>query len=435
MARDSTGFCGPDGDDMELQLSSDEGDEAITMAKYCHENQWISNPNGFIDFKEEQIFGNAKLVRKAIKNDINRYTVKCKNETCDWRFHASYLLNGLTFMIMSVRGGHSLCLRTTSNMEANFKWVSEVVRTTIMTDPTILPKVLKNELQEKYAIKCDSQIIYKAKKRVLKNLKADHMNSYAKIKQYANTWPRAGSRYYFRHIIANFRATFENLNMTEKLWAASRVGDAAGFKEVMESINNDLVKARHTFDPRIKSDHNTNNMSECFNSWIKDDRDKPILTLMESLRRKVMKFEYGISLYARGRINDNDKEGKKLRVIYGRGNITRRSIYSTKKMLFNLKEKTCNCGLWEFSGILCKHALVAFSLNNQFFLESVHWYYSKEAMKLTYNGNINLLVQVKGNQLKLQSNSDCFFNTVFEFCMKVCLFNIFNGKLEKIIHF
>ncbi|KAL5827395.1 hypothetical protein ACOSQ4_019192 [Xanthoceras sorbifolium] len=312
MARDSTGFCGPDGDDMDMLFK-------------------------------------ARFMLTKIKNDINRYTVKCKNETCDWRFHASYLLNGLTFMIMS------------------------------------------NELQEKYAIKCDSQIIYKAKKRVLKNLKADHMNSYAKIKQYANllhdalwddnmpicfisdkrrglildyeqTWPRAGSRYYFRHIIANFRATFENLNMTEKLWAASRVGDAAGFKEVMESINNDLVKARHTFDPRIKSDHNTNNMSECFNSWIKDDRDKPILTLMESLRRKVM-------------VRFHEK----------------RSIYSTKKMLFNLKEKTCNCGLWEFSGILCKHALVAFSLNNQFFLESVHWYYSKEAMKLTYNGNINLV--------------------------------------------
>ncbi|KAL5762721.1 hypothetical protein ACOSP7_018985 [Xanthoceras sorbifolium] len=138
----------------------------------------------------------ARFMLTKIKNDINRYTVKCKNETCDWRFHASYLLNGLTFMIMN----------------------------------------------------------------------------------YEQTWPRAGSRYYFRHIIANFRATFENLNMTEKLWAASRVGDAAGFKEVMESINNDLVK----------SDHNTNNMSECFNSWIKDDRDKPILTLMESLRRKVM---------------------------------------------------------------------------------------------------------------------------------------------------
>ncbi|KAL5760568.1 hypothetical protein ACOSQ2_019406 [Xanthoceras sorbifolium] len=175
---------------MELQLLNVEGDEAIAIAKYCHENQWTSNLYGFIDFKEGQIFGNAKLVRKAvkqyaiqvgfmltkIKNDKSRYIVKCKNETCDWRFHASCLPDGLTFMIRSVQGGHSFCLRTTSNMEANSKWVSEVVGIAIMANPNILPKVLKIELQEKYAIKCDSQTIYRAKTRVLKNLKVDHVN-------------------------------------------------------------------------------------------------------------------------------------------------------------------------------------------------------------------------------------------------------------------
>ncbi|KAL5847893.1 hypothetical protein ACOSQ3_011417 [Xanthoceras sorbifolium] len=345
----SAGFCDPDGDYM-----------TIAIAKYCHENQWTPNLNRSIDFQEGQIFGNAKLVRKAvkqyaiqegfmltkIKNDRSRYTVKCKNETCDWKFHTSCLPDRLTFMIRS--------------------------------------------LQEKYAIKCDSQTIYKAKKRVLKNLKVDHVNSYAKIRQYANvekrdtwvwflellydalgwddnrsvcfisdrqkdlvsaleqTWPRA-------------RTTFKNLNMTGKLWAASRVGYVAGFKEVMESIKDDSVKAydylmkagpdkwaRYTFDPRIKSDHNTNNI------------DKPILTLMESLRRKVM-------------VRFHEK----------------RLIYSTKKMLVTLKEKTCNCRLWEISGIPCEHTLTAFSFNRQFAHESVHWYYSNEALKLTYGGNIN----------------------------------------------
>ncbi|KAL5762964.1 hypothetical protein ACOSP7_019228 [Xanthoceras sorbifolium] len=154
MVRTSAGFCDPDGDDIKLQLLSDEGDETIAVAKYCHENQWTPKPNGSIDFKEGQIFGNAKLVRKVvkqyaiqegfmltkIKNDRTRYTIKCKNETSLER-----------------------------------------------------------------------------------------------------TWPRVGSQYYFRHIIANFRATLKNLNMTGKLWVASRVGDAAGFKEVMESINDDNV--------------------------------------------------------------------------------------------------------------------------------------------------------------------------------------------------
>ncbi|KAL5767892.1 hypothetical protein ACOSQ2_014675 [Xanthoceras sorbifolium] len=374
----SAGFCDPNGDDMEKAVKQYAIQKGFMLTK--------------------------------IKNDRSRYTVKCKNETCDWRFHTSCLPDRLTFMIRSVQGGHSFYLRTTSNKEANSKWVSEVVGTAIMANPTILPEVLKTELQEKYAIKCDSQTIYIAKKRVLKNLKVDHVNSYAKIRQYANivqkglvstleqTWPQVGSQYCFKHIVANFRATFKNLNMTRKLWAASRVGYAAGFKEVMESIKDDSVKAYdylmkarpdkwacHTFDPRIKSDHNTNNMSECFNSWIKDDRDKLILTLMESLKRKVMvrfhekweeveKFEDGISPYARGRINDNDKEGRKLHVFHGR-------------------EKTCNCRLWEISGIPCEHALAAFSFNRQFAHKSVHWNYSNEALKLTYGGNINPVLE------------------------------------------
>ncbi|KAK3206387.1 hypothetical protein Dsin_020709 [Dipteronia sinensis] len=98
------------------------------------------------------------------------------------------------------------------------------------------------------------------------------------------TWPRAGKRHCFRHIIANFNATYKNLIMTGKLCAASRSGDAAKFKAIMESIKEESVQAynylmkakpkrwaRHTFDHRIKSDHNTNNMSECFNNWIKED--------------------------------------------------------------------------------------------------------------------------------------------------------------------
>ncbi|KAL5775588.1 hypothetical protein ACOSP7_013145 [Xanthoceras sorbifolium] len=144
-------------------------------------------------------------------------------------------------------------------------------------------------------------------------------------------------------MLSNFRSTFKNLNMNGKLWNATKVGNAAGFHEVMESIKEDSVDAyvwlkaepvnkwaRHCFDPRIKSDHVANNMSECFNSWIKDKRDKPILTLLEHLRRKIMvrlcekvdlveKMVDSITPYARNKLVDNEKYARKLQVIHGRG--------------------------------------------------------------------------------------------------------------------
>ncbi|KAL5760735.1 hypothetical protein ACOSQ2_019573 [Xanthoceras sorbifolium] len=245
-----TDMCSDSSDISLVDEVENEEHMVRTMAKYCHENQWTPNPNGSIDFKEGQIFGNAKLVRKVVKQYAIQegfMLTKIKNDRT--RFHASCLPDGLTFMIRSVREGHSLCLKTTSNKEANFKWLLEVVGTAIMANPTILPKVLKTELQEKYAIKCDSQTIYRDKKRVLKNLKAGHVNSYAKIRQYANvvhlmnqgTVAKVMVDHSFGHIIANFRATLKNLNMIGKLWVASRVGNASGFKEVMESINDDNV--------------------------------------------------------------------------------------------------------------------------------------------------------------------------------------------------
>lgn len=46
--------------------------------------------------------------------------------------------------------------------------------------------------------------------------------------------------------------------------------------------------ARHTFDPMVKTDHITNNISESFNSWIGELRGKPILMLVDGPRAKLM---------------------------------------------------------------------------------------------------------------------------------------------------
>ncbi|KAL5762795.1 hypothetical protein ACOSP7_019059 [Xanthoceras sorbifolium] len=214
-------------------------------------------------------------------------------------------------------------------------------------------------------------------------------------------------------MISNFRSTFKNLNMNGKLWNAARVGNAVGFHESMESIKEYSVDAyvwlkaepvdkwaRHCFDPRIKSDHVTNNMSECFNSWIKDERDKPILTLLEYLRRKIMvrlcekvdlveKMVDSITPYARNKLVDNEKYARKLQVIHGRGawyeTVNRRG----KKFLVNTSDVYCYCGDWQISRLPCHHAIAVFNYKREFAHDHVHWYYSKEAMIIIYSGSIN----------------------------------------------
>lgn len=46
--------------------------------------------------------------------------------------------------------------------------------------------------------------------------------------------------------------------------------------------------SRSAFSPRSKCDMLANNISESFNQYIKDARDKPIITMMEMIRRQLV---------------------------------------------------------------------------------------------------------------------------------------------------
>ena len=48
------------------------------------------------------------------------------------------------------------------------------------------------------------------------------------------------------------------------------------------------IRARHKFNPLIKCDKLLNNISKCFNAYIIDARDKPILKCLEWIRRSLI---------------------------------------------------------------------------------------------------------------------------------------------------
>ena len=45
-------------------------------------------------------------------------------------------------------------------------------------------------------------------------------------------------------------------------------------------------------DPRVKCDHVTSNFVESFNSWVGEDRYKSPITMLESIRSKIMNLMY-----------------------------------------------------------------------------------------------------------------------------------------------
>ena len=60
--------------------------------------------------------------------------------------------------------------------------------------------------------------------------------------------------------------------------------------QVMEWLDNHhkLLWMRSAFNPEIKCDYITNNLAECFNNWIKDWKDLPVVELADKIREMLM---------------------------------------------------------------------------------------------------------------------------------------------------
>ncbi|KAA8523690.1 hypothetical protein F0562_010113 [Nyssa sinensis] len=88
--------------------------------------------------------------------------------------------------------------------------------------------------------------------------------------------------------------------------------------------------ARHKFDPKVKSDHVTNNLVESFNNWVRNSRGKPVLILVDSIRSKVMgkvymryklaaSWESRVTLKIKRRLDETIQQSRHYRVVFAGG--------------------------------------------------------------------------------------------------------------------
>ncbi|KAL0296061.1 UNVERIFIED_CONTAM: hypothetical protein Sradi_6658200 [Sesamum radiatum] len=191
--------------------------------------------------------------------------------------------------------------------------------------------------------------------------------------------PYAINRRCARHIYANFRQQFAGAALKRYFWEAARSYNAQGFnfamykiKELKPAAYEWLLKvpaeqwSRHAFDIRMKNDHVTNNISESFNHWVGDLRGKPILTLVDGLRSKLMsriqkRKQKGASW--KGTIvpnvvkllNNVREESRKCSLLMageGEYEVNDANVH----YIVNLRKRTCNCKFWDIVGIPCRHA-------------------------------------------------------------------------------
>ncbi|KAM3397122.1 hypothetical protein P3S68_000634 [Capsicum galapagoense] len=224
----------------------------------------------------------------------------------------------------------------------------------------------------------------------------------------------ADHKFCARHLYKNFKVKHPGPKLRQLFWTAVKAYNEQDFwqvtnemKEINKSAYNLLLYdckesleswARHKFDEHVKNDHVTNNMTESFNAFVVKVREKPILTMLEWIRTKIMtrfqqRYEKVVALDSRippkvrERINKNQKMGRKLLCFRGSDHLF--EVHDLKNYVVNLKEMSCQYKEWQISGVPCKHALCCITHIRDDPSRFVHPLLTKDFYVKTYSKKIN----------------------------------------------
>ena len=152
--------------------------------------------------------------------------------------------------------------------------------------------------------------------------------------------------------------------------------------------------ARHAFDTRCKTDLVVNNLSEAFNNYIIGSRDKPIVTMLEMIRTKLMEKcndkREGVAA-AKWEITPHyieKLELEKTNSSYCRPVCAGRGIWQVScgeyTYAVHLENRTCGCFKWDVTGIPCNHAISAIYKLRQYPEDYVNDFFKKATYEKVY---------------------------------------------------
>ncbi|XP_052887638.1 uncharacterized protein LOC128296459 [Gossypium arboreum] len=115
-------------------------------------------------------------------------------------------------------------------------------------------------------------------------------------------FPNAETRHCVRHLHSNFKNVgFRTKELKDLLWKAAKASTTREFDNAMDELRKinqhayDWLKKKNPthwlrshFSIRSHSDMLVNNLSESFNKMILEARCKPILTMIKTIRTKIM---------------------------------------------------------------------------------------------------------------------------------------------------
>ncbi|KAK8696362.1 hypothetical protein V6N13_001498 [Hibiscus sabdariffa] len=169
--------------------------------------------------------------------------------------------------------------------------------------------------------------------------------------------------------------------LKDQLWKAARATYVTQFQSAMDELKVFSEKGWQWLSPKdpthwlkshfslgCKSDMLLNNNCECFNKLILEARDKPIITLIESIRTKLMqrlakrkdqaeKWTGLLCPKIQKKLDNATSLAHSCWPLYAGGQMYQVSCCPSSQHSVNIQEWTCSCRKWQLTGIPCIHAI------------------------------------------------------------------------------
>ncbi|KAF7835621.1 Glycoside hydrolase, family 47 [Senna tora] len=232
------------------------------------------------------------------------------------------------------------------------------------------------------------------------------------VEVFGELYPTVDHRYCMRHMYANFKQKHKGKELRDAMWECAFATTPRMFEAKMEKVKKlsmDAYEDLSKVNPKLWSwshyctralcDDLTNNVCESFNSYIGEARDKPIISMLECIRLKLMKRFYvkftGMDKFG-GPYCPNALDTLEKIKIQSRNCFSLpsgRLVYEVECVdgnhVVDLNTRNCTCRMWSVSGIPCKHAVAAIQFNKQKPEEYLHKCYSKEMYLRTCSETFN----------------------------------------------
>ncbi|KAL2944951.1 Zinc finger CCHC domain-containing protein 12 [Bienertia sinuspersici] len=343
-----------------------------TMRDYCIQNRF------------------SIVVQKA-NNKI--YTVLCSDQRCPWRLHGSVLADGVSWAIKSITGDHTCLGLQTRNPMVSAKWAQRVLLEDIRAHNDIPGKALNKLLFERYGVTLPKSTIHRMKSEALVEIHGGFDVSYSYLPRYCEVsidkacneiWPTVDRRYCCKHLSVNFKGVFPRPKMWQLFWLAANATSDFIFGKAMKQMEKVKAGARvwlshlgeqsrwskHQFNPAFKCDVNNTNFVESFNATLGTDRARPVMTLLEGIRRvsmvRMATRRESCEKWDRQDICPNIVKRVKFLCKESRLCLAYKSsageyeIVDGKSTLpVSLNNHTCTCNAWQLTGVPCKHGMRA----------------------------------------------------------------------------